>query len=131
MTQHFISIKKLAQEPYSTILVYPKSTKRQLNSRIKELEKLKIKSLSFTGPTTIGKLEILGKGYVGIVVLAKLGNKKVALKIRRLDSQRNEMKTEAKLLKMVNSVNVGPKLFDYSKNFVVMEFLDGEKIGNW
>ena len=32
---------------------------------------------------------------------------------------------------MVNSVNVGPKLFDYSKNFVVMEFLDGEKIGNW
>ena len=36
------------------------------------------------------KLEILGKGYVGIVVLAKLGNKQVALKIRRLDSQRNE-----------------------------------------
>ena len=131
MTQHFISIKKLAQEPYSTILGYPKSTKRQLNSRIKEREKLKIKSVSFTGPTTIGKLEILGKGYVGIVVLAKLGNKQVALKIRRLDSQRNEMKTEAKLLKMVNSVNVGPKLFDYSKNFVVMEFLDGEKIGNW
>ena len=131
MTQHFISIKRLVEEPYSTILGYPKSTKRQLNSRIKELKKLKIKSVSFTGPTTIGKLEILGKGYVGLVVLAKLGNKQVALKIRRLDSQRNEMKTEAKLLKMVNSVNVGPKLFDYSKNFVVMEFLDGEKIGNW
>ena len=131
MTQHFISIERLVEEPYSTILGYPKSTKRQLNSRIKELKKLKIKSVSFTGPTTIGKLEILGKGYVGLVVLAKLGNKQVALKIRRLDSQRNEMKTEAKLLKMVNSVNVGPKLFDYSKNFVVMEFLDGEKIGNW
>ena len=131
MTQHFISIERLVEEPYSTILGYPKSTKRQLNSRIKELKKLKIKSVSFTGPTTIGKLEILGKGYVGIVVLAKLRNKQVALKIRRLDSQRNEMKTEAKLLKMVNSVNVGPKLFDYSKNFVVMEFLDGEKIGNW
>ena len=131
MTQHFISIERLVEEPYSTILGYPKSTKRQLNSRIKELKKLKIKSVSFTGPTIIGKLEILGKGYVGLVVLAKLGNKQVALKIRRLDSQRNEMKTEAKLLKMVNSVNVGPKLFDYSKNFVVMEFLDGEKIGNW
>ncbi|MBA4454250.1 MAG: serine/threonine protein kinase [Nitrosopumilaceae archaeon] len=131
MTQHFISIKKLAEDPYSTILGYPKSTKRQLNSRISELEKLKIKSISFTGPTTIGKLEILGKGYVGIVVLAKLGNKQVALKIRRLDSQRNEMKTEGKLLKIVNSVNVGPKLFDYSKNFVVMEFLGGEKIGDW
>ncbi|MEJ2258971.1 MAG: serine/threonine protein kinase, partial [Nitrosopumilaceae archaeon] len=24
-----------------------------------------------------------------------------------------------------------PKLFDHSKNFVVMEYLDGEKIGKW
>jgi putative serine/threonine protein kinase len=96
-----------------------------------ELEKLKIKSISFTGPTTIGKLGILGKGYVGVVVLAKRGNKKVALKIRRLDSQRSEMKSEAKLLKLVNTVGVGPKLYDSSKNFVIMEYLEGEKIGNW
>ena len=131
MTQSFISIKKFSKEPYSTILGYPRSTKRQLNSRILELEKLKIKSISFTGPTTIGKLEILGKGYVGVVVLAKRGNKQVALKIRRLDSQRSEMKSEAKLLKLVNTVNVGPKLFDSSKNFVIMEYLEGEKISNW
>jgi len=131
MTQSFISIKKFSKEPYSTILGYPKFTKRQINSRILELEKLKIKSVSFTGTTTIGKLRILGKGYVGVVVLAKRGNKKVALKIRRLDSQRSEMKSEAKLLKLVNTVNVGPKLFDYSKNFVVMEYLEGEKIINW
>jgi putative serine/threonine protein kinase len=131
MTQSFISIKKFSKEPYSTILGYPKSTKRQINARILELEKLKIKSISLTGPTTIGKLEILGKGYVGVVVLAKKGNKKVALKIRRIDSQRTEMKSEAKLLNLVNTVNVGPKLFDYSKNFVVMEYLEGEKIGKW
>jgi putative serine/threonine protein kinase len=131
MTQSFISIKKFSKEPYSTILGYPRSTKRQLNSRILELEKLKIKSISFTGPTTIGKLEILGKGYVGVVVLAKRGNKQVALKIRRVDSQRSEMKSEAKLLKLVNTVNVGPKLFDSSKNFVIMEYLEGEKISNW
>ena len=131
MRQSFISIKKLAKKPYSTILGYPKSTTRQINSRILELEKLKIKSVSFTGTTTIGKLEILGKGYVGVVVLAKKGNKKVALKIRRLDSQRSEMKSEGKLLRLVNSVNVGPKFYDSRKNFVVMEFLEGEKIGNW
>jgi putative serine/threonine protein kinase len=131
MTQSFISIKKFSKEPYSTILGYPKSTTRQINSRIQELEKLKIKSVSFTGTTTIGKLEILGKGYVGVVILAKKGNKKVALKIRRLDSQRSEMKSEAKLLKLVNTVNVGPKLYDFSRNFVVMEYLEGEKISNW
>ena len=131
MTRHFISIKKLSEQPYSAILGYPKSTKRQINSRISELEKLQIKSVSFSGPTAIGKLEILGKGYVGIVVLAKRKGKEVALKIRRLDSQRTDMRNEAKLLKMVNSVNVGPMLFDYSKNFIVMEYLDGEKIGKW
>jgi putative serine/threonine protein kinase len=28
-------------------------------------------------------------------------------------------------------VSVGPKLYDSSKNFVIMEYLEGEKIGNW
>ena len=41
------------------------------------------------------------------------------------------MGSEAKLLQRVNSVNVGPKFFDYSKNFVIMEFVDGKKIGDW
>lgn len=131
MTQSFIPIKKLVKEPYSKILGYPKASLRQLQSRIIELEKLKIKSISFTGQTTISSLQILGKGYVGVVVLAKKRNNIVALKIRRLDSQRNEMRSEAKLLKLVNTVNVGPKLYDVSKNFLVMEYLDGDKIGDW
>ena len=92
MPQSFISIKRFSEEPLSKILGYPKATNRQLKSRIRELEKLKIKSICLTGPTTLGKLAILGKGYVGVVVQEKKGNKLVALKIRRLDSQRNKMK---------------------------------------
>jgi len=131
MVHSFISIKKFAEEPYSKILGYPKATSRQIKSRINELEKLKIKSISLTGPTTLGNLAILGKGYVGVVVLAKKGNKEIALKIRRTDSQRNNMKNEAVLLKLVNSVDVGPKMFDVSKNFLVMEYLEGEKFSDW
>ncbi|MHA7646301.1 RIO1 family regulatory kinase/ATPase domain-containing protein [Nitrosopumilus sp. S4] len=131
MQQSFISIKKLTNEPYSKILGYPKSTKSQIKSRIKELEKLKIKSISFTGPTTIENLKILGKGYVGVVVLAKKNSKLVALKIRRTDSQRKEMSNEAKLLNLVNQVKVGPKMIAFSKNFVVMEYLEGVKISQW
>jgi putative serine/threonine protein kinase len=131
MVQSFISIKKFADEPYSKILGYPKATNRQIRSRINELEKLNIKSISLTGPTLLGKLAVLGKGYVGVVVLAKKSNKQVALKIRRTDSQRNEMKNEASLLKLVNSVNVGPKMFVASKNFLVMEYLEGIKIIDW
>jgi len=131
MAHSFISIKKFVEEPYSKILGYPNATNRQIKSRINELEKLKIKSISFRGPTTLGNLAILGKGYVGVVVIAKKGNKEVALKIRRMDSQRKGMKNEGVLLKLVNSVNVGPKMFDVSKNFLIMEYLDGEKFSNW
>lgn len=131
MTQSFIPIKKFVKEPYSKILGYPKASSCQLKSRLSELEKLKIKSVSFIGQTTIGSLQILGKGYVGIVVLAKKKNCIVALKIRRLDSQRSEMQSEAKLLALANSVNVGPKLYSVSKNFLAMEYLDGDKIENW
>ncbi|RMW35772.1 MAG: serine/threonine protein kinase [Nitrosopumilus sp.] len=131
MAHSFISIKKFVDEPYSEILGYPKATSRQIKSRISELEKLKIKSISLTGPMTLGKLEILGKGYVGVVVLAKKGSKEVALKIRRTDSQRKEMKSEAGLLKLVNSVNVGPKMIDVSKNFLIMEYIEGIKIVDW
>jgi len=131
MAHSFISIKKFTEEPYSKILGFPNATNRQIKSRISELEKLKIKSICFTGPTTIGNLEILGKGYVGVVVLVKRGNKEVALKIRRTDSQRENMKNESVLLKLVNSVNVGPKMIDVSKNFLVMEYIEGEKFSNW
>ncbi|MDB2445645.1 serine/threonine protein kinase [Nitrosopumilus sp.] len=131
MAHSFISIKKFTEEPYSKILGYPNATNRQIKSRINELEKLKIKSICLTGPTTIGNLEILGKGYVGLVVLVKRGKKEVALKIRRTDSQRENMKNESILLKLVNSVSVGPKMIDVSKNFLVMEYIEGKKFSDW
>ena len=131
MAHSFISIKKFTEEPHSKILGYPNATNRQIKSRINELEKLKIKSVCLTGPTTIGNLKILGKGYVGVVVLVKRGNKEVALKIRRTDSQRENMKNESVLLKLVNSVSVGPKMIDVSKNFLVMEYIEGEKFSDW
>ena len=71
MEHSFISIKKFADEPYSKVIGYPKATNHQIRSRINELEKLDIKSISLTGPTTLGNLAILGKGYVGVVVIAK------------------------------------------------------------
>ena len=127
----FTSIKKFTDEPYSNILGYPKATSRQIKSRVKELEKLKISSIALTGPTTLGELAILGKGYVGVVVVAKRKSKEIALKIRRTDSQRERMQDEAALLKLANSIDVGPKMFDVSKNFLVMEHIEGEKFRDW
>ena len=131
MGPSFISISEFAKSPYSEILGYPKHTPRQIRSRVAELEKLGIRSISLTGPTTIGKLSILGKGYVGVVVLAKMGRRQVALKIRRTDSQRNGMTQEARFLKLANSADVGPRMLGASRNFLVMEYLEGTRVREW
>jgi len=131
MKQSFVKISKITEPPYSNIWVYPKGTRAQIKSRIKELKAIGVESISFQGELQVGTISILGKGYVGIVVLGKLGRKKVAVKIRRSDSPRKNLKKEAKLLQITNRCGVGPKLIGFSKNFLVMEYLDGEKIGKW
>jgi putative serine/threonine protein kinase len=129
--RRFFPVDILAEKPYSTILGFPDATKAQISSRIKELKGLGVSSVSFEGPMQIGRQNVLGKGYTGIVVLAKMGSKKVALKIRRTDSPRTSMDGEAKLLEAANKAGVGPKLIKSSRNFVVMEYLDGKKIFDW
>jgi putative serine/threonine protein kinase len=129
--KRFFPVDRLSEDPHSAILGYPKATRAQIRSRIKELKGLGVGSVSFEGPMLIGKQYVLGKGYTGIVILAKIGTRKVALKIRRTDSPRASMEKEAALLKTANKVNVGPKLIKSSNNFVVMEYLDGKKIHDW
>tara|TARA_Y100001936_G_C15890811_1_gene567883 strand:+ start:87 stop:917 length:831 start_codon:yes stop_codon:yes gene_type:complete len=131
MTLHFQPISSFKKEPYKKILSFPKIKDSEIEKRLKELKKIGITHVSFTGPLQIEKCNILGKGYVGMVVLAKQKDTKVALKIRRIDSPRKNMSNEAKLLKIVNKLNIGPKFIKNSKNFLIMEYIKGEKIIDW
>jgi len=131
MTQRFQQISTFEEEPYNKILCFPKVKESEVKKRLKELKKLGVTHVSFTGPLQIEKCHILGKGYVGMVVLAKKNNEIVALKIRRIDSPRKNMSNEAKLLQIVNKLGIGPKFIKNSKNFLVMEYIDGEKIIDW
>ena len=131
MTPRFQPISVLTKEPYRKILAFPKPKDIEIKKRISELRKLGVSHISFTGPLQIEKCHILGKGYVGMVVLAKQKNNKVALKIRRTDSPRKNMLNEAKLLKVANKIDVGPKFIKNSKNFLIMEYIKGEKIIDW
>ena len=131
MKQSFVKLDKITEPPYSIIWVYPKGTKSQIKSRIRELGTLGVEEISFQGELQMDTISILGKGYVGVVVLGKIGRKKVAVKIRRNDSPRKNLEKEAGLLKIINKHKIGPKLIASSKNFLVMEYLDGEKIGDW
>ena len=131
MTQHFQPISVFNKEPYKKILAFPEGKQTEIKKRLTELKKLGITHVSFTGPLQIEKCQILGKGYVGMVVLAKKDKNVVALKIRRIDSPRKNMTNEAKLLKIANKIDVGPKFIKNSKNFLIMEYIEGEKIIDW
>jgi putative serine/threonine protein kinase len=131
MDSSLVPISKLGREPYSLVLGYPKATKGELARRTSELRKLGIKNVSLQGTTLLNNIPVLGKGYVGVVVLSRQGKKDVALKIRRIDSSRDEMINEAKFLRLANKVNVGPKVIDSSKNFIIMEYIEGKKIIDW
>jgi len=132
MRRSYLPIHSLVAPPYSAIIGYPRAAKRQIESRLRELKGLCIASVSLQGPLQIGKLSVLGKGYVGIVVLAKTeSGRRCALKIRRRDSQRKTMRDEARHLRLANAVKVGPAVYADSRNFIVMEFVDGIRISDW
>lgn len=126
-----LEVYELVNEPYSYVLGYPRCSRDELESRVSELKSMDVKGIIFEGSSMIGKLNILGKGCVSVVVKAVLDNRTVALKIRRLDADRESMEREANFLNIANSVDVGPKLVAMSKNFLVMQLADGEKMVDW
>jgi len=126
-----LSIKKLVEEPYASIICYPRATKAELNKRLRELQKLGINSLEFAGKKQVLNLHVLGKGCVGIVMTAYRDHERIALKTRRVDADRSTMQHEAEMLEKANSFHVGPKMLNVSKDFLLMQFIDGNLLPAW
>jgi putative serine/threonine protein kinase len=123
--------ERWTEEPYASVLCYPRPSNTELRKRLKELRRLGIATLEFVGEKKVGNVSVLGKGCVGIVMIAYRNNERVALKIRRVDADRSSMRREARLLERANSVLVGPKLLGVSKNFLVSRFISGELLPEW
>ncbi|MGC9346445.1 MAG: RIO1 family regulatory kinase/ATPase [Candidatus Bathyarchaeales archaeon] len=126
-----INLEKLSEKPYASIICYPRPSKAEIKKRLKELQKLGVKAIEFSGEKEAFNIPVLGKGYVGIVTIAYRNGEKMALKIRRVDADRSRMQHEAEMLKKANSVRVGPKLLGVSKNFLLMQFIDGDLLPKW
>ena len=88
-----------------------------------ELESHDLKRAYSFGSTRLGNLRVLGKGKTGVVVLVE-GN--MALKIRRVDSPKESLELEARL--QLWAEGVAPKVFDYGRNFILMEFVPGRHL---
>jgi putative serine/threonine protein kinase len=74
---------------------------------------------------------VLGKGCVSIVVVARCREGEAALKIRRVDANRPSLSQEAELQSLANNVGVGPKLYGYTDNFILMELIRGVNLPDW
>jgi putative serine/threonine protein kinase len=99
---------------------------------LKELEIMGVSSILQGGITKIGTISILGKGGVGLVVKVERNDRKTyALKIRRIDANRSSMDREGNLHRIANTAGVGPSIFANTKNFILMEFIDGLNIIGW
>ena len=126
-----IGFEGLSEDPYASIICYPHTTKAKLKGRLEELQKLGVEALEFIGKKEVTNTPVLGKGCVGIVVIAYRKGEKVALKVRRVDADRAHMQHEADMLRKANSVNVGPNFLDVSRNFLLMQFVDGVLFPHW
>jgi putative serine/threonine protein kinase len=126
-----VPLERLHEEKYGRILCYPRYDPKESGRRVRELKALGVRALEFTGEKTIYGVSVLGKGYVGVVVVATMDERKVALKIRRVDADRTGMQYEAEMLRKANSVDVGPSLIDATENFLIMEFVEGTLLPKW
>jgi putative serine/threonine protein kinase len=126
-----VAIEKLGEEPFASIICYPRPSGAELKKRLKELQRLRIKALEFAGEKEAFNIQVLGKGCVGIVAIAHMNGEKAALKIRRVDADRSRMQREAEMLRKANSVRAGPRLLAVSKNFLLMQFIDGDLLPKW
>jgi putative serine/threonine protein kinase len=124
-------VEELSEKPFASILCYPRLSNTELKKRLKELQRLGIEALEFSGEKEAFNVPILGKGCVGIVTIAYRKSEKIALKIRRVDADRARMQEEAKMLRKANFVGVGPKLLGVSKDFLLLQFIDGVLLPEW
>jgi putative serine/threonine protein kinase len=126
-----LPIENLTEEPYASILCYPHSEPLEVKNRISELKELGIDAVEFTGNGAAANVPVIGKGYVGIVVIAYLGREQLALKMRRLDSGRENFFHEADMLQKANNAKVGPKFKAATKNFLLSQFINGDFLTKW
>jgi len=126
-----VSLKVLSERKHCKVLCYPRFEQEESGRRLKELERLGVQALEFTGEKSVFDVPVLGKGCVGVVVVAYTNSGRAALKIRRVDADRKEMFHEGEMLKIANAIDVGPKLLEISENFLLMELVEGTHFPEW
>jgi putative serine/threonine protein kinase len=126
-----VPIEALFEEPYASIACYPRANPIEIQARIEELRQLGVSAIEFAGKAAASNMPVLGKGYVGVVVVAQVNSQRVALKMRRIDADRPDFSHEAEMLKKANTINVGPKFIAVTENFLLSQLIEGDLFETW
>jgi putative serine/threonine protein kinase len=126
-----VALENLDEEPYASIVCYPRTTPAEIYQRLEEMQQHGVTSIEFVGKTNASNVPVLGKGYVGVVVVANVNGQKVALKMRRIDADRLDFTHEAEMLQKANAIGVGPKFIAVSNNFLLSQLIDGDLLEDW
>lgn len=98
---------------------------------LEDLEGLGVREIAFVEVGERLDPLMLGKGYRGFVLRARLENRDAALKILRTDSTISSLEREAEATSLANSVGVGPLLLGHSSRVLVLELVEGISLDRW
>jgi len=121
----------MAVEEAGYVLTYPRRDPESLKRRVETLKRLGVTLVEFTGPKEISGLKVLGKGTRSVILKVWVSGRRYALKVRRLDASISSLAVEAENMKLANQVGVGPRLFRYSEDMIIMELIEGVPIPEW
>ena len=106
---------------------YPMFSHERASALKKSLFEKGIGNIYSFGRVELGLDRAIGKGNTSIIFLGNYENKKVSIKIERSDSERKgSLKKEAYYLIKANGHGVGPKIYGYDDNYIIMEYIEGD-----
>lgn len=121
-------LDNLHENPIIEILSYPNNSYEITKNRLISLEKMGVCKIFFIGRLKIRKLNILGKGTNSIVLKTMTKRGVSAVKIMRPDSNRDTFYHEVDMLRIANKLNIGPKVMNFTKDIILMEYISGDTI---
>ncbi len=127
----FVPLDEALDSNVGRFLCWPVFDREVAEERVSQLKDICVESVALGGPHGVLGCPILGKGHVGVVIRAMYEGREVALKCRRTDSDRTTMDNEARLLMKANEAGVGPCVYAHSRDFIIMEKLEGPYFGDW
>ena len=127
----FVALGELHGSDVGSFICWPVYDDEIVSDRLRQLVGLGVEAVALGGRHSVLERRVLGKGHVGVVLRCMWRGFEAALKVRRTDADRPSMMEEAELLRAANAVDVGPRLYAHSRDFLVMELLEGPYFGDW